>query len=46
MEKHKIKEQQRRAKKRQLLSTLQNMVLGYASVIFFELSRCRLRLAT
>lgn len=28
MEKHKIKEQQRRAKKRQLLSTLQGMVLG------------------
>lgn len=28
MEKHKIKEQQRRAKKRQLLSTLQSMVLG------------------
>jgi hypothetical protein len=30
MEKHKIKEQQRRAKKRLLLSTLQSMVLGYA----------------
>jgi len=28
MEKHKIKEQQRRAKKRQLLSTLQSIVLG------------------
>ncbi|EKX42298.1 hypothetical protein GUITHDRAFT_141255 [Guillardia theta CCMP2712] len=30
MEKHKIKEQQRRARKRQLLSTLQSMVLGEA----------------
>mmetsp|Transcript_1803 Transcript_1803/g.2466 ORF Transcript_1803/g.2466 Transcript_1803/m.2466 type:complete len:134 (+) Transcript_1803:225-626(+) len=30
MEKHKIKEQQRRAKKRQLLSTLQSIVLGEA----------------
>ena len=36
MEKHKIKEQQRRAKKRQLLSTLQSMVLGYACLESFH----------